>query len=153
MATRSWDYTPSPSVNKMVTAMLRTPILHKLVSRQLLLLSFTGRKSAKHYTTPVSYYRQGKTIIILTKRFRTWWHNFQQAIPVEVCLEGKTFQGQGQALTDEASIIPIFTDSMAQHSTDASVYGVRFDSPGVPNGEDIRRLAAKIVVIQITLAE
>jgi hypothetical protein len=136
-----------------MAALLHTPILHRLVSRNLLLLTYTGRKSGKRYTTPVGYHRHGETFTILTKRFRTWWRNFQPSAPVEVYLEGKAYHGEGHALTDASAIIPIFTDSLAKNSMDADIFGVHLDPLGVPNSEDIRRIAPNVVVLQITLNE
>ena len=46
--------TPSipPIVNKTMKLILRSP-MHGVVSKSMLLISFTGRKSGKTYTTPV----------------------------------------------------------------------------------------------------
>ena len=43
-----------PAVNAGMRFILRSP-LHGMVSKTITLISFTGRKSGKAYSTPVSY--------------------------------------------------------------------------------------------------
>ena len=45
--------TVPPIVNRAMKFMLRSP-LHSIVDKKILLVTFTGRKSGKTYTTPVS---------------------------------------------------------------------------------------------------
>lgn len=149
---RSWEWTPSAFSNTVVSAVLRTPVLHRLMSSNVLLLTFTGRKSGKRYTTPVGYVREGKTLIILTKWFRAWWRNFQVSAPVALLIEGRTYHGEARALTDEAAIVPIITDVIKRYPYYAEFYGVRLVSPNQPDMNDVRHIAPKVVVLQIALA-
>jgi len=150
---RSWEWTPSPFSNAMVSTVLRTPVLHRFISRSLLLLTFTGRKSGKRYTTPVGYIREGKTIIILTKWFRSWWRNFLEAAPVEVLIARRTYPGKAKALFDEAAVVPIIAEAIKKYPYYADIYGVRLVAPHQPDMDDVRRIAPKLVALQITLTE
>lgn len=148
---RSWEWSPPASMNSIMSTILRTPLLHRLVSKRLALLSFSGRKSGHHYDIPVGYSRQGNTVTILTKRFRTWWHNFQESVPIDVWVEGKKLHGKVKAITDEATIVPIMAKFLTDYPSDAEFYGIQFLSPGSPDMESIRRIAPKVVVLSITL--
>lgn len=148
---RSWEWSPPASMNSGMSALLRIPFLHRLVSKRLALLSFAGRKSGHHYDIPVGYSRQGNTVTILTKRFRIWWRNFQAGAPVDVWLEGKLHHGEVKAITDEARIVPIMAKFLTDYPSDAEFYGIQFLSPGNPDMEGIRRFASKVVVLSITL--
>lgn len=150
---RPWDWTPSPFANAFVSILLRTPLLHRVISKGLLLLTFTGRKSGKRYTTPAGYYREGNTVMLLTKWFRPWWRNFMGSAPVEVRVEGKVCQGIAKALTDETAVIPVLTKMVTQYPMNADIYGIRWESPGKPNMDDVRRIVPRLVAVQITLAE
>src|SRR5450755_2404646 len=46
-------------INSLVTTILRSP-WHGLRSHRLLLLTFTGRKSGKEFTTPMRYVQEGE---------------------------------------------------------------------------------------------
>src|SRR5262249_17743027 len=41
-------------INPVIRALLRSPV-HGLMSKSLMLITFTGRKSGRRYTTPVRY--------------------------------------------------------------------------------------------------
>ena len=50
-------------INSLVTAILRSP-WHGMRSNRLLLLTFTGRKSGKEFTTPIRYEQDGETLLV-----------------------------------------------------------------------------------------
>lgn len=65
-----------PYVNSTVKFILRSPV-HGMISKAFLLITFTGRKSGKTYTTPVSYSRRGDELSIFTHA--RWWKNLTGA--------------------------------------------------------------------------
>ena len=54
-----------PIVNSTMKFVLRSPV-HGMVSKTILLITFTGRKSGKTYSTPVSYSQTGDQVAIFT---------------------------------------------------------------------------------------
>ncbi len=150
--TRPWEWTPPPSMNRMMAIMLRIPVVRRPMSKMILLLTYSGRKSGKTYTFPIGYWRQGDTVILLTKRFRSWWHNFQQPTPVTIRIGGQTYTGRAQASTDETVIVPRLVTLMEGQLRQAQVWHVHLDPEGKPNLEDIRTVAPKIVMIQVDLS-
>jgi hypothetical protein len=138
-------------MNGVMSTLLRLPLLHRVLSSMMLLIRFTGRKSGTRYTTPVGYFREGSTVIILTKRFRKWWRNFEQPAPVELLIKRRWQRGQAIALTDTETIIPIITHLMAAHPREAQIYEVAILENGQPDPASVRELAPKVVVIRVTL--
>ncbi|MEO8397811.1 MAG: nitroreductase/quinone reductase family protein [Chloroflexota bacterium] len=151
LSERPWTWTPSPTMNRMMVTLLRLPLVHRLISKMILLITFTGRKSNQHYTIPVGYFREGPTITLLTKRFRKWWHNFEEPTGVELHIEGYNYQGQAAVLTDSQTMIPILAQVMEAHPREAQIYGVKLLDNGIPDMDSIREIAPKVVVIQINL--
>jgi len=45
-------------MNPLIITILHSP-LHSMMSKATMLITFTGRKSGKQYTTPVSYSQEG----------------------------------------------------------------------------------------------
>src|SRR5436190_18584966 len=84
------------AVNPFVSVVLRSP-LHRLLSKQLLLLTVTGRTSGKAYTFPVGYIREADAIIILSGR-HVWWKNLRGGAPVAVLLEGQRHTGRAEVI-------------------------------------------------------
>jgi deazaflavin-dependent oxidoreductase (nitroreductase family) len=58
------------------------------LSGALMLLQFTGRKTGKAYRQPVSYVRDGDTL--LTPGGGRWKLNLREGVPVRVRLRGRT---------------------------------------------------------------
>ena len=61
-------------------AMLLRSSLHGLMSKKTLLITFTGRKSGKRYTTPIVYLREGDTFLVATNS--PWWKNLRGGVPI-----------------------------------------------------------------------
>ena len=58
--------------NPIVIWLLYSP-LHSLMDKSTILVTITGRKSGKKYTIPVSYIRDGDTLLVISQREHTWW--------------------------------------------------------------------------------
>jgi deazaflavin-dependent oxidoreductase (nitroreductase family) len=80
--------------NPLITALLHSP-LHGLLSNGYMLITVTGRKTGRTYTTPVNYGRAGDTLTCFSKRDRTWWRNLRGGAPVTVWLRGRERRGLG----------------------------------------------------------
>jgi hypothetical protein len=148
---RSWEWTPPAFVNKIMATLLRLPLVHRALSKQMLLISFTGRKSQKRYTTPVGYWREGNKVTILTKRFRTWWRNFEQPAPVTLRIEGRDYEGRATAYTDLATIVPMIHHRIEKSPREAEIFEIRMVD-GKVDDESVRAIAPKLVVIEVILA-
>lgn len=92
----------------LVTPILLRSRLHFLMSANILLITFTGRKSRKVYSTPVEYMREGDCLTVFTQRKRTWWRNLQGGASVTVRLRGRDINGEAQTITDSAAISATF---------------------------------------------
>ena len=70
-------------LNPLVVAILRTPLVHWLLSPGLMLLTVTGRRSRRRYTIPVGYQRDGSDLIVLVSEApkKQWWRNCREAQP------------------------------------------------------------------------
>jgi deazaflavin-dependent oxidoreductase (nitroreductase family) len=62
-----------------------------MVSKSVLLITFTGRKSGKTYTTPVDYSQEGDQVTIFTHA--AWWKNLRGWAPVTLRIRGRELQG------------------------------------------------------------
>jgi hypothetical protein len=76
--------------NMIVTTILRSR-WHRMRSDRLLLLTFTGRKSGKEFTTPIRYVQEGKTLRLVV--MYPWWRNLLGKASVRVLLRGQMRTG------------------------------------------------------------
>jgi deazaflavin-dependent oxidoreductase (nitroreductase family) len=89
--------------NPVVSFLLRSP-LHGLLSKNMLLITVTGRKSGKPYATPIGYVQRGDELLIVSSPDRTWWKNLRGGATVKVHLQGRDLIGHGIAIEDRAEV-------------------------------------------------
>ena len=75
-------------VNAVVRTLLKSPI-HTLMSDNILLINYAGRKSGKKYSTPVRYARNGDRISCLTSSQVQWWRNLTVNPEVTLLVRGE----------------------------------------------------------------
>src|SRR5215467_8156276 len=67
--------------NWLLLALLRSP-LHGALSRDLIQLSYRGRRSGRQFALPLSYAEGGDRLYLCTRNSR-WWYNLRDGHPVE----------------------------------------------------------------------
>ena len=136
--------------NDFVKFFLRTP-LHIFMG-DTMLITVTGRKTGKKYTTPVGFYRDGNTLWILSSRDRTWWRNVQDGAEVELRIRGKDMKGFAETVLDEDAVASQVMEYVRRIPMSAKALGVRVEN-GEPNPEDATRLAKERLFVKIKLNE
>jgi hypothetical protein len=138
-----------PAVNNTIKFLLRSP-LHAILSKNFLLITFTGRKSGKTFTTPVSYSREGDCISIFTHS--TWWKNLRPDTPITLRLRGKDVQGLPEPVADDKkAVAAALMAHLRRAPMDARYYGVTLDENKNPRPEEIEAGAQTAVLIRVVL--
>jgi deazaflavin-dependent oxidoreductase (nitroreductase family) len=124
--------------------------MHGMVSKSMLLLTFTGRKSGKTYTTPVDYSQVGDQVIIFTHA--NWWKNLRGGAPVTLRIRGRDIPGLAEPVAEDKGVVAA---GLAAHlrkvKSDAKYYGVTFDDQGNPRAEEVEKAAQTAVMVRIQL--
>jgi hypothetical protein len=89
------------AVNVPMRAALSLPFATPL-SRNLMLISYTGRKSGKAYRQPVSYVRDGD--VLLTPGGGRWTLNLADGRPTRIRLRGRDAPARPELVTDPAEL-------------------------------------------------
>ena len=89
------------AVNVPMRAVLSLPVATPL-SSNLMLISYTGRKSGKAYRQPVSYARDGE--LLLTPGGGRWTLNLAGGRPVRIRLRGREMPARAELVTDAAEV-------------------------------------------------
>ncbi len=141
--------TVPPFVNKAMKFVLGSPA-HGMVSKTVLLITFTGRKSGKTYTTPVSYSQHGDQVYIFTHA--NWWKNLRRGAPVSLRIRGRELQGLAEPVAeDKQAIAAGLAEHLKKVPSDARWYGVSFDENGNPNAEEVAKGAQTVVMVRVQL--
>lgn len=89
------------AVNVPMRAVLGMPLPTPL-GRNLMLVTYTGRKSGKTYRQPVSYVRDGDTLI--TPGGGRWKLNLADGRPVRIRLRGRDVTARPEIVSDQAEV-------------------------------------------------
>jgi deazaflavin-dependent oxidoreductase (nitroreductase family) len=89
------------AANVPMRAMLGLPFATPL-GGNLMLISYTGRKTGKAYRQPVSYARDGETL--LTPGGGRWTLNLTGERPVRIRLRGRDVAARPELVTDAAEV-------------------------------------------------
>jgi hypothetical protein len=131
-----------------MSALLRSPF-HGIVSRSVMLLTFTGRKSGKIYTIPISYAREGDLVTSFTSA--KWSRNLTGRAPVAVRIKNKEYKGQADIVDDKKAVAEGLQVFLSKVRFDARYYQVKFDDDGQPNSEDVLRAAQRCLMVSVQL--
>lgn len=140
-------------LNPIVKMLLNSP-LHFIMSGNIVLLKFTGRKSGRALSTPVSYRIVDGSVHCFTDYVNQWWRNLQDVESVELLLKGKNLIGKPIVVSkDQVVIAQAFGDFLTALPRSASFSDVRLDKDKIPNQQDIERAAKALVFIEIKLSD
>ncbi len=141
--------------NAIMAGLLRSP-LHGLLSKSTMLMTYTGRKSGKVYSTPMNYvltHEAGAEVLITTSyRHRTWWRNLRGGVPVVVRLQGKALKAQAEAIEDDPKVAEGLGQFLELVPVWAKYYQVELDPGRKPDAADVAEAAKTRVVIRTRLA-
>jgi deazaflavin-dependent oxidoreductase (nitroreductase family) len=132
--------------NDFVTFFLRTP-LHVFMGNTML-ITVTGCKTGRKYSTPVGFYREGDTLWVISNRDRTWWRNVKTGANVSLLLKGKTVDAFATAELDEKEVETHLLNYIHQMPMLARSLGIRMDHK-IPNADDVTRVAKDRLFIQV----
>ena len=92
-----------PLFNAPVAAIANSPRLGARLRRSVTMITYTGRRSGRTFSTPVAYRRRGDEIEIAANLpdAKTWWRNFLgEGGPVTLTLDGSERAGHAVAERD-----------------------------------------------------
>jgi len=132
--------------NDFVKFLLRTPF-HIFLGNTML-ITITGCRTGKEYSTPVGFYREDDCLWVLTSRNRTWWRNARNGAKVSLLLKGKTVNAVADVELDEQAVEIHLLDYIRHLPRAAKPLGIRIENK-TPNAEDVRRVAKDRLFVRI----
>ena len=138
-------------MNDVMGWVLKSP-LHFLLSKGMMLITVTGRKSGKLISTPVAYLREGNTLWVVSRRTSKWWRNLRGGAVVQVHLAGRKMNGQGSLIEDQQAVAQRLFENFKADARGARFAQVKLDAAGQPIYADCERTAETMMVVGIKLA-
>jgi len=136
--------------NPIMIWLLKSP-LHGMISKGVVLVTVTGRKSGKSISTPTNYLCDENTLWVISWRERTWWRNLRGGANVQVLLAGRSVEGRGQVIEEEKAVAQNLFSYYHKVPKYAKYVEIGLDTAGNPIHTDCERAAQKMVMVRIDL--
>ena len=135
-------------INPVMRFLLRSPA-HGLLSDSLMLITFTGRKSGKQFTTPVRYIKTGDTVRCFTSSENQWWRNLRSGARVSLLIKGQISDYRAQAIFDDPDDIKKkLVSYLALFPQDAAYHDIRLNKDKSLDEQDLEKAASAAVVVE-----
>lgn len=122
-------------VNRLVRALLRTPLVCRVVGRRLITVYVVGRKTGRRYTVPVAYIPDDGALLIGTPF--GWARNLRTGEPVDVRLQGRRRSADVQVITDEPGVVAAYGLMASRNHQFAAFNRIGLDAAGQPDPVDL----------------
>lgn len=123
------------AVNPLLRFLLRTPLMGP-ARKAIMVLDFTGRKSGKPYSLPVSAHRIDGDLYALAGT--PWRLNFRGGATAEVLHDGKTMTMRGELIEDPSVTADLFHRCAQSYGVKAAqrMMGLKFRDDRIPTVEE-----------------
>jgi hypothetical protein len=123
------------AANRVVRALLRIPLLCRVVGRRLITIYVVGRKSGRRYAVPVAYTRHYDDLLVGTPF--GWGRNLRCGEPVQIRLTGKLYTADVEVITDEVGVVKEYAIMARDNHQFAKFNKIGIDRAGDPNPNDL----------------
>ena len=124
-------------VNPLLRRLLGTPVMGG-ARKQFMVLSFTGRKTGRNYSIPVSAHTIDGYLYALAGA--PWTKNFRGGHTVDVLHAGKTTTMQGELITDPVTVADLTHRAAQTYGAKQAqrVMGLKFRDDTVPTLDEFK---------------
>ena len=138
-------------INPVVAFLARSP-LHFLISHQVLVIQFKGRKSGKQYLVPVSYHEHESSYTCVTLRSNIWWRNLKEVSHTKIWLKGKLKNAQIDLEFNNDQIVEsTLRDLVTNNRVDAYFAKIKLNKDGSPDSDDLIHAGKIHTVLKFTI--
>lgn len=118
-------------INPMMGLLLRTPLAGR-ARKQLMVLSFTGRKTGRPYSVPLSAHVIDGQLYALTGA--PWKQNFGDGAPAQVVHDGRTTTMRGELIRDRAVVSDLYLRCAESYGVQRAqrMIGLKFRDQRIP---------------------
>ena len=139
-------------LNPAMRCLLRSP-LHGITSHNIGIVHFTGRKSGRKLSTPLSYTREGNIVRLRSNQRTRWWLTFRgEEVKVEMEIARQRYPGTAVLLEGDSEAlregVRRFIRALPR---DAKVYGLKLTADGEVVEASLATIAGQLILVEIRL--
>jgi len=153
IASRAPDLRVMRLFNPVIRALLRSPF-HGLLSGQILLLTYTGRKSGRRYTLPVGFIRDADALLVVSQHseLKHWWRNLRDGAPVTLLLGGQQVSARADLIENPEAVaaeVQRLIARLGAKEASRQLY-MALDVAPPPTQQQLAQALHGVVVVRIT---
>jgi hypothetical protein len=122
-------------VNRIVRALLRTPLIGRGIGSRLLIVYVTGRSTGRRYAIPVAYMRDHDRLLFGTPF--AWGRNLNTGQPVDILLKGSRRAADVEVFTSEDDVVRWYATMCRDNRQFAKFNKIAIDPEGNPSEDDL----------------
>jgi hypothetical protein len=124
-------------VNLVVRALLRSPLVCRIVGRRLVTLYVVGRKSGRVYSVPVAYMVDGDDLVLGTSF--SWGRNLRTGQLLAIRLRGRRRWAEVRSLATQPDVVDAYAHMARLNRTFARFNNIRLDADSEPDRDDLHQ--------------
>jgi hypothetical protein len=141
-------------VNPILGSLLTTPLAGPL-RKQLMVLSFTGRKTGRQFSIPLSAHVIDHDLYALTGA--VWKQNFRDGAAAQVVYDGKTTAMRGELIRDRAVVSDLLLRCSQSYGVKRAqrMIGLKFRDQRIPTLEEFAEAVDRLhlAAVKLTAAQ
>jgi hypothetical protein len=137
-------------VNPILRSLLHTPLMGP-ARKQLMVLSFTGRKTGRQYAIPVSAHWIDNILYTLTGA--SWKYNFRDGADAQVLLDGKTTTMRGELIQDRGVVADLHHRCAESYGAKNAqrMMGLKFREQRIPSLDEFAEAVDRLKLAAVRL--
>jgi hypothetical protein len=139
---------PTPLGNFFIKFLINSP-LHPLLGKSFAVITVTGIKTGKLFSTPINTVRVENVLTVISMRNRTWWRNLRDGGLAKLRQAGKQFVVRGEVIETSTGVISSMTAYFAQYPGYAKYFDIHSGPDGKPDPKELEQLASERVIIRL----
>ena len=139
---------PSPIGNFFIKMIVNSP-LHGLLGDSFAVITLTGRKSGRRFSTPINVKADEGGWTVVSSRERTWWRNLRQGRTALLRVRGKQAAVQGEIIEEPGAVQAGLADYFHRYPAYARYFDVPTGADGQPDPAALERVAHERVIIRL----
>ncbi|MCX4763286.1 nitroreductase/quinone reductase family protein [Streptomyces sp. NBC_01275] len=129
------------AANRLVRPLLASR-LHGVLSRFLMLLTYTGRKSGRRITIPVGYFDWEPGTVLATSSGTTWIANLRGGPTVHLRIRGREYEAVPTVIEDRTAITELLAE-FADRKTPREAKTLGLPGDRTPTPEELHAAGAR----------
>ncbi len=117
-----------------------------------MLITFTGRRSGRQFTTPVRYIRDGETVRCFTSAENQWWRNLRGGADVVLRIEGRDVPYHAKTVDNDPQEVKRWLKYyLGLFPQDAAYHEIRINRDKSLVSEDLEQSSRSAILIEAQL--